>query len=282
MSALEFRSAAERSSPELAALFTRGYERYYTPVAVSAADFENMVFTTDLDLAASRLALEGGSPVAFAFLGVRGARGWVGGMGVVPESRGRGFGLRVMERLIDSAIQTGMTELDLEVLVQNTPAASIYEELGFRDRRRLDVWVRDPAALPPSGAPASPLIELPVAECLELHERFHPARPPWQRALESLERWAPRLSALGARDRDGIRGWVMYRPAGERLNLADLAIRPGADPAPIVDALAEVIRRHPQATTTLVNLPSDDPFAALLPRVGAAIRLSQREMSLAL
>jgi hypothetical protein len=224
--------------------------------------------------------------VAFALLGVRGRRGWVGGMGVAPEWRGRGLGHRIMERLIAAAREAGIADLDLEVLEQNSYAARIYEALGFRDLRRLDVWVRDPAPLEPgvlthdsSGdAPA----ELAVAECLDLHARYHATRRPWQRDLDSLRHWSPRLSAAGARDARGVLGWVMYRVNANRLNIADLGLRPGEDPMPVTRALAALIARHPGSTTMLVNLPQGDPLAASIEVVGASVRLRQREMSLRL
>ena len=284
MSDLEFRPAASLSSSDLAALFTRGYEGYLTPVSVGAADFENMVLTNDLDLDASCVGVQNGSPVTFALLGARGPRGWVGGMGVIPEARGRGHGRAVMERIIAAARAGAIADLDLEVLEHNRHAARIYEALGFRDHRWVDVWVRDPGALArlPGDPAAGGATTLAVDACLELHAAYHHTRSPWQRDLQSLRHWAPRLSAVGVRDAGRIAGFVLYRATDDRLNLADLAIAPGADIAPVAGALADLIAARPGCTTMLVNLPSDDPFAVVLRELGAQIRLRQREMTLAL
>jgi len=191
-----------------------------------------------------------------------------------------------MERLIASAREAGIAELDLEVLEQNSHAARIYEALGFRDVRKLDVWVREPAPLAPDGlpkgGPGGPPAELAVADCLELHARYHASRRPWQRDLDSLRHWSPRLSAAGERDARGVLGWVIYRLNANRLNLADLAVRPGESVLPVTRALARLIARHPDTTTMLVNLPEGDPLAASIAAVGASVRLRQREMSLRL
>jgi GNAT superfamily N-acetyltransferase len=287
MPGIEFRSAASLSSDAMAALFTRGYEGYLTPVQVGATEFDNMVLTSDLDLDASCVGFENGIAVTFALLGVRGPRGWVGGMGVVPEARGQGHGRSAMERLIAAARQRGITALDLEVLENNLHAARIYEALGFRDRRWLDVWVRDPGALAPAGhAPprdaTSGPNELPVEECLARHQAFHTARLPWQRELASLRHWAPRLSALGVRGARGLSGWVLYRSPGERLNIADLAAAPGEPIERVANALAGLIAARPSCTTMLVNLPEDDAFSGTMRGLGAEVRLRQREMTLAL
>ncbi|MGH7740730.1 MAG: GNAT family N-acetyltransferase [Candidatus Eiseniibacteriota bacterium] len=286
MTPLEFRPASNWSPEELAALFTRGYEGYYTPVAVGTADFETMAHTGDFDLGASCVGLESGMPVAFAMLGVRELRGWVGGMGVVAESRGRGYGRQVMERVIRAARERAVRQLDLEVLEHNVQAAPIYEALGFRDRRWLDVWVRPPGpigSLPASQAEAEELVaEPPLDECLALYARFHPERPPWQRDEGSLRRWGARLSVIGVRDASGIRGWVIYREAGSRLTLADLAVAPGTDLKPVAKALAALIAARPESAILLVNLPPSDAFAPVLRELGAEVKLRQREMTLAL
>lgn len=271
----------------MAALFTRGYEGYLTPVSVGAAEFDNMVLTSDLDLEASCVGFENGFEVAFALLGVRGTRGWVGGMGVIPEARGRQHGRLVMEKLIAAARQRGIAVLDLEVLEHNLHAARIYEALGFRDRRWLDVWVRDPGALATASdvsraAATDGPMELPVEDCLARHEAFHSSRLPWQRELASLRHWAPRLSAVGVRGARGLSGWVLYRDPGERLNIADLAAAPGESIERVVNALAGLIAARPASTTMLVNLPDDDAFSGAMRGLGAQIRLRQREMTLAL
>lgn len=285
MSALSFRPASEYSSTELAELFTRGYEGYAVPVALSAADFENMVITNDLDLAASCVAVERGAPVAFALLGVRGAHGWVGGMGVVAAERGRGYGRQAMEQVMAAARERGVRELDLEVLEQNQHAASIYQALGFRDRRWLDVWAREPGALPERSAPASGAAvpeEIPLTGCLELHGQFHAVRSPWQRDLESLRHWGARLSALGVRDARGVRGWVIYRAAETRIGIADLAAASSHDIQPVAAALASLIAARPGASMMLINLPPDDAFAPELDALGAIVKMRQREMTIAL
>jgi len=286
MSALDLRPASQFSSADLAALFTRGYEGYFVPVAITAEEFEHMALTGDFDLDASRVLMERDVPVAFALLGVRGTRGWVGGMGVVSGARGHGLGRRAMESVVASARTLGVRELDLEVLEQNVRAAGIYEALGFRDRRRLEVWVREPAAAAAgdesSPARAGSAEVLPVEECLGLHSAFHRERLPWQRDLDSLRHWAPRLSAIGIRTAGDIRGWVLHRIAPGRLSLVDLAVAPGAPIEPVAAVLGALIAAHAGSTTLLVNLSPEDPFSPVLRDLGATVKFRQREMTLTL
>jgi GNAT superfamily N-acetyltransferase len=124
------------SYAELAELFTRGYEGYFTPVQVDEPTMRYMVETWDIDLARSRVAPAAG----LCNLAARGDRGWIGGIAVVPEQRGNGIGRALMEAVLAEA----PGEVTLEVIEQNEPAIALYESLGFGRTRILEVW-----SLPP-------------------------------------------------------------------------------------------------------------------------------------
>ena len=85
MTALTVQPADRLSDDQLAALFNRGYSDYYVPITLDAAAFRGLVTANDIDLAASRVGGRDGAPVAFAMLAMRGRRGWIGGVGVVPK-----------------------------------------------------------------------------------------------------------------------------------------------------------------------------------------------------
>jgi hypothetical protein len=73
------------SLAELAETFTAGYEGYEVPMQIDADVLEYMADIYDFDLARSRVALDGDERIGLANLGVRGDRGWIGGVGVVPQ-----------------------------------------------------------------------------------------------------------------------------------------------------------------------------------------------------
>ena len=72
-------SASTLSIEDLSALVTRCYHGYYVPVSFDAATYARMISAWDLDLKRSRVLVADGTPVAVTMLGVRGARGWIGG-----------------------------------------------------------------------------------------------------------------------------------------------------------------------------------------------------------
>src|SRR5215210_1476703 len=99
-----------------------------------------MVDVFDVDLARSRVAVDNGGPVGVALLGVRGRVGWIGGMGVARRARRSGVGRGLMDAVLESARAARLPEVTLEVIEQNEPAIRLYEQLGFRDTRLLEVW----------------------------------------------------------------------------------------------------------------------------------------------
>lgn len=52
---------------------------------------------------------------------------------VAPERRGRGWGRRSLELLIDHAREIGVRDLRCEVLAGNAPAEGLYRRLGFAE-----------------------------------------------------------------------------------------------------------------------------------------------------
>ena len=227
---------------ELAELFTRGYEGYYVPMHVDAPTMEYMLETWDIDLARSRVALDGDARVGVANLGVRGDRSWIGGIGVVPEARRRGIGRLLMEELIALAPPV----VTLEVLEQNAPAIALYEMLGFERTRILEVWsLKEP-----------PLVEARNAEPAPLGL----ADLPWQRADESLPPDYERVEVDG----------------GEMLVRGATVFQLRADDE---DAAAALLSRGRQLL--YLNVPEGDVATGALRRLGAELSLRQYEMVLA-
>jgi ribosomal protein S18 acetylase RimI-like enzyme len=246
---------------ELAALFTAGYEDYYTPIRIDRVGLEFMVGAWDIDLDASRVASLEDSSAGVVLLGIRGSEGWVGGLGVVPPLRRRGVGEALMRAAIEQAEDRSVRDLRLEVIKENERAIPLYERLGFTTTRELDVWSL-PAAT--SGA----VREIPVEAAHETIRACRRAREPWQRADASLANLS-RLTGLGSDT-----GAAIVRVSAGRVSVLQLA---GDD-----SALRELLSaaRALGDSVSIVNLPRDDPAAATLRELGGRVDLTQYEMAL--
>ena len=153
------------SYAELAELFTRGYEGYFVPMHFDEPTLRYMVDTWDIDLARSRVAPDAG----LCNLAIRGDRGWIGGIAVVPEERRNGVGRALMEAVLELAPPTraargdrGERAGDSSVRVARLRAHARRSRCGASRRRALRPnrrpsllgqtglpWQREDASLPP-------------------------------------------------------------------------------------------------------------------------------------
>jgi GNAT superfamily N-acetyltransferase len=249
----------------LADLFSAAYEGYVVPVHFDAEGVARMVAMNDLDLDGGRVAFHEEAPVGLCMLGVRGDEGWIGGMGVVAEHRREGIGEALMRGVLDEARRRGLRRVRLEVIVQNEAARLLYEKLGFERLRDVCVWTLD-AEVPPGSARV-----VPVEEAHAFVREHRRAPEPWQRGDGTLAQ----LDGLAGIAVEG--GAAVYRAAGGRVLL--LQATAGKDDA-ATDLIA-ALRREGDALVVL-NLPEDDPCAAVLERLGGRIDVRQHELALAL
>jgi len=265
----------------LARLFTLLYTGYAVPMHVDGPTMRFMRVAADVDLAASRVLRDGAEAVAVALLGLRGEAGYIAGMGVAPTHRGRGLGEAVMRAVLHAARERGATRVQLEVLVQNAPAIRLYERLGFRHVRDLEVW-SFPAPAPAAGGPAIAPVALDEAHAFIREHRAVPE--PWQRAdgtLAALRADGAAFEALRAEHGGRTVGAMIFRVAG-RASVVQLATLPGESEAATLALLGALRRDDAPQGVRWLNLPAGDPAAALVRTLGPVLEAKQHEMALAL
>jgi ribosomal protein S18 acetylase RimI-like enzyme len=265
--AVDLRPSNDFSLAELAALFTAAYHGYFIPFALDEAQLRYMVEVFDLDLSRSLVAVERRQPVGLANLGRRGARTWLGGIGVVPDHRGSGVGESLTRRLLDQAREAGAREMALEVIVENAPAIALYEKLGFVRTRELEVLSLAAATEHSDGQ------ETELEAALKVVAAARSGPEPWQRADETVANLARRGSTPRALIVDGAA--AVFSQDGDRVNLLQ-----AAGDAVGLGALVAALRAR--GTVSALNFPAGEPVATTLRDAGAEVRLRQYEMVLPL
>jgi ribosomal protein S18 acetylase RimI-like enzyme len=261
---VQLRPSTELSHGELAALFTAAYEGYFVPFTVDEATLRYMVEVFDLDLGRSLVAVDDGAHVGLANLGRRGARTWLGGVGVIASRRGEGIGELLTRRLFEQAGEAGASEMVLEVIVENRAAISLYDKLGFIRTRELEVLSL--GAEEPNVTDVEPAA-LDAARTLVRERRE--AEEPWQRADATVDRLVqrdPAPEAMVAGDAAAI-----YRVTSDNVGLVQAA----GDERGLAKILASLRAR---GMVTAVNYPAGGQVAEALQAAGAEVSLRQYEM----
>ncbi|MDN3918755.1 GNAT family N-acetyltransferase [Roseateles violae] len=148
---------ADRVDPAaLHAAFGQAFADYLIgPFALSPAQWPQFLARQCVDLALSRVLMQGGQPLAFAFVAPRpvGRPRWrLATMGVVPAARGSGAAPRLLDDFIARAAAAGLAEVELEVFAQNERALRLYRSRGFETLHELQGY----EAAAPGGAAAEP------------------------------------------------------------------------------------------------------------------------------
>jgi ribosomal protein S18 acetylase RimI-like enzyme len=267
-------NAGTLSWAELTAAFNRIYEGYLLPVQLTETALRRHVEANDLQRRRSPLWRdERQDLVGLALVGVRGARGWIGGFGIAPPSRGKGHGRALMREVLATSASLGVARWQLEVLTGNIAAQRLYAGLGFRPHRELVIY--DGRPLPGTAPEPTPgRADPPASEWAQALSACAWASPCWQResgAWTSL----PGAVAVTVRPRDRIDAYAVVLEDGPAIRLADAGAR---DEAAARQLVRELSARWPARLCALANEPAGSPLDRVLRDAGWIERARQIEM----
>jgi len=259
------------------------YADYYVPISLTQNSFEKLVIRESVKLDSSAVALDHTQVIGMGLLGVRGERGWIGGVGVLPQHRHQGIGRSMMSYLIDQAHQLGLKTLQLEVITANHVAYELYASLGFKTTRKLLVLFRSAHGRLPSGhnrAAGITIKRIAPGAALEALDDLITQRRPWQRERTALEFWGDELVAVGAWNPTGdLVGAALYRSEPGQIGIMDIA---GHTPDVDSALLHHLLNTSRGDHVSYVNVADNDPLIPVLNRSDFTLTLDQYEMVLPL
>ncbi len=275
-------SASEASSLQLAALLNACYEDYDTPIRFHSGQFDFFVRAHDILLDHSLAARDGDELIGLALLARRGERGWVSGLGVLPDRRRQGVARALMTGVIENARRLGVKRLQLEVLSSNQPAIDLYTHLGWRMGRELLVWERS-ASQGPLPIHRERWVEMaPDFLLTNYFDAWREERPCWQREKDTLLRYTD----------IGMKGWAIVRddgpvayllgfaPRDGRMPLMDVAVDPAVGYKSAGRALLQNLHLAFNTTPQLPNEPVASKLNFLFAAMAYQVVLRQNEMTL--
>jgi ribosomal protein S18 acetylase RimI-like enzyme len=260
---------------ELTRFWNQGYTGYFVPTTFPEVMLDRWFKQGAMDLDNSLIMRHQEQIVGFSFLGRRGERGWIGGFGIAPDFRGKGFSSVLFAEHVGIMQALNLRHVQLEVLSQNW-AQKVYARAGFVIDRVLSVLTGElPVA---TGAPEE-VAPGHAEELLAHHARLHGHFPAcWQREpayLTALPPAAP-LQGLRVGGASEPRGYLVYTCSGGQLRIVDGAALGESDAVALVEALAF---HNPGAAVTLINEPQGSPLQRALLAAGITERQTQLEMT---
>ena len=187
-----------------------------------------------------------------------------------------------MGAVLEGAQETGVRQVALEVIAQNSAARALYAALGFVERRELLCWRRaaDADALP---IPEERLAEASLDELLAHFADWHDQPPCWQGEAATLGKMADRVRGYRLELAGAAAAYCLISERGEALMLMDVGINPqyGAVTAgrTLLQALAAL---HRGRALALNNVPVDSDLNRALAALHFLVGVRQFEMRRAL
>lgn len=255
------------------AAFNSAYQDYLVPMRMDAAALQSLIARESIDLGASRVIMEDDQIAAVGMVGLRKTTAWIGGVGVSPAYRNKGFGKQIMLALLEAVRNRGVSTVYLEVIQGNTKAYHLYLHLGFKVIRQLLII---------EGQKIAPLANqlnvraVPAAEALH-YFALHAAPNPWQRDRPSLHYYADSMDGRVVRRDNHIVGYAVGWFRQDRIRWMDIV---GQDETILRALIATVHQDAPDASAGMINLPADDPAWAVFESFGYKTTMIQFEMQL--
>lgn len=276
MSSYRFSNALDYTHAQLAEMHNASFSGYFFPMNINAEQSAGFWQVYQINAAYCVVMHdEHGAFVGMARMGARGRRGWCGGFGIAPEFRGSGASKLLAAQMVQTARESGLTSLQLEVLTQNVKAIKVYEGVGFVATRRLIGVQAASKALPTSEL----ALQAQAVPLEALMPRLYEGQPPdWEREPASI--LSMRAEAVAAPGADGQLNGLIFRRSGDNIQMLAALLQSDLSNA----ELAALLRAAAgdAATILIMNEPEDSPFLARCRDLGFSEFFSQYEMFLSL
>lgn len=255
--------------------FNLSYSDYMVPVQLDDATMRSLITRDAVDMQASQVAILDDEVVGVGMLAIRNQIGWVGGLGVIPKARGRGYGRQIMDGLLDEARHRQLSLVELEVIEGNEAAYQLYLKLGFEVRRKLLIFECKSIQ---NAVDTIGVESVGASEALHHFDALHTVAVPWQRHLPALMTLADYMQSFIVRGSGQVSAYGVGWVTPETIRWMDMAGSP--------DALKAIIsyahQQEPAATGSYINVGEDDPTVGVLQTMGYQISLAQIEMEIRL
>jgi len=252
--------ASKFTYEELTHAYNQTRVDYLVPMPMNVARLKEYSRVYDIDLDSSVVVVDWENDnliYGLGMLGVRGDRGWITRLGVLPFGRRMGIGGQLMDGLIASAARLRLAQIWLEVIKDNDPAHRMFRRYGFVETRELVVARRPP------NPEDRPNIEDRVKRVTPLNHEdaiillsHRQERANWLNQTKSMQN-VYNLSGLLVELHDGGRGWVTYHAGLLQITRIIVEVTVG-DPTEVTATVLQVLHQRYKRQDAIAENMCDD------------------------
>lgn len=248
--------ASQYSYQELAEIYNEARVDYIVPMPMNAKRMQEYVEDYNVVLDGSYVILNAhNEPSGIGMLGIRDSRCWITRLGIIPYRRLKGMGYAITEQMLQYGRDNGAKLAQLEVIVGNEPARSLFEKLGFRETRTLLIIRRPPGVPTPNPYYDAALVK-PIEQAEVPAYLAHRANgASWVEETQSLLNTG-NLRGIDITTPDGEKAWVIFQRSP--FQLTHFVLSPNVSDQAIYTALYHVHKSFPMQDTKIENVPLKD------------------------
>jgi len=250
------------------------FEDYIVKIRVTRQFFKDFLSSVGGDLRNILVAMDHDRMVGYINPVVDGCEGWIGGIGILKEYRGRGIGTNLMNEAERMLSAKGVKEVSLEVIDGNTRAERLYGRLGYRPTKKYLSAEGVPSKFQGFGVEPEPAS---LKEVLAIHSRCY-ADTCWQRRKPE----AAIQSAKGSEMYKVDGGFVMLRTVDSSGFIPFLGVVPEMRRRGVGTSLAKfaLSRLHDSGVFKIAvyNVNEDEATLSMLDMFDFKVTLKQTEM----
>lgn len=245
--------ASQYTYQELADIYNEARIDYIVPMPMNAKRMQEYVEDYNVILEGSYVIVNNNNePCGIGMLGMRDTRCWITRLGVIPYRRLKGMGQSITEKMLDYGREHGATLAQLEVIVGNEPARSLFEKLGFRETRTLLIIRRPPGAPQPNDYYDSATVQLIDETDVPAYLAKRADGASWVEETQSLLNTG-NLRGVTITTPEGENAWVIFQRSP--FQLTHFVLSPNVSDQAITTALYHVHKSFPMQDTKIENVP---------------------------
>ncbi|MCY1721899.1 GNAT family N-acetyltransferase [Prolixibacteraceae bacterium Z1-6] len=250
---MQFSTLEKLTISELTVLFNKSFADYFVKIEFTPDLLKEKIYSEDIQLDKSVGVFLNNEPTGFILHAIRNNRAYNAGTGVIPAFRGNNATCKMYDFILPILKKAGVSEIELEVIQQNTPAIKSYRKIGFEKENILKCFEGKINASPVNK-------HIKVKETTDTDfahlEKWWNWKPTWQYSTETIKK-SSSYKVFCAFLNNRICGYMVANLNSGRV--AQFAVNPANRNQGIATALLQHLSDLYNGQLTINNVDGEQP-----------------------